>query len=891
MSIIKPLFDKRNYKSGILKNNIKYVVINDNQLDKSYVSVNVKVGSFNDDKEYGGLAHFLEHMLFMGSEKYKDENYFNECLTKYDGISNAYTANYETCYYFTLFTKGLMEVIDIFSRFFIDPLFLQDSVKREVNAVNNEHLKNILSDGWIFEHFHRHLSSNRNIFTTGSLETLDKPNIREKLIEFYKTHYIANNISICVASNLSIDEMESIIVKTFNNIKGQENTTHANEGIIFIEKNKDYYLKSIANIYSLTYMWEIPEQISSNQIKTQEFQILARLLNSFKLDTLHFYLTNNGFINSLYAEVTNYGLFQLTFNLTEMGMQNIKFIDSILYHYIDLLYQEDINKIATHQNTIYQYNFDMQSMDEILSLANHISTNLHYYDLNKVYIGSTVYEEIFPTTHYHEMWKRHIDRKLQIRILQTQEYQTNKLIKLPHYDSQYCEITLPSGSEPILQKFIIYSTEPIQYIDKISLVNNLDVYQVPYLLEYKYWYGGSSKFNEPVVYMVLNFANNKMYHEVTQYIEYNLVCSIMNLLASLYFYNANKVGYYVTFTQDTTLSSININISSPNSHTKLSLFIKEIINFLQNIDKHLLQIADTLIMNEINLFKRNVKNIDFVNSATYANYILQLLQNRNEHSAVNILKIIDNIRVENIRKTCQTFLDSTSLTIFIYGNITCENALFEDLLIFGKKFNNCFYRLPKPNPFWLCDSEVCPIIKNTFLLSHPNKEQKTNCVTRYYNVGPFNPTDYILSIMTNDILHDNFFNELRTKKQLGYLVKMYHGSFLTNQYIVQTIQSDQSIDKVEEEIDNFNQMIDSFINEKEFESYKERVRQIINANDLSTAELYARYSYEIIYRICMFDRVKILLSKISNITFSDLKNFINKYINKKNCIKINIKGH
>ena len=84
-------------------------------------------------------------------------------------------------------------------------------------------------------------------------------------------------------------------------------------------------------------------------------------------------------------------------------------------------------------------------------------------------------------------------------------------------------------------------------------------------------------------------------------------------------------------------------------------------------------------------------------------------------------------------------------------------------------------------------------------------------------------------------------------------------------------------------------MIDSFINEKEFESYKERVRQIINANDLSTAELYARYSYEIIYRICMFDRVKILLSKISNITFSDLKNFINKYINTREKNRTNYK--
>lgn len=51
----------------------------------------VGVGSFSDPQALQGLAHYLEHMLFMGSEKYPDENEYDAFLNKHGGGSNAYT--------------------------------------------------------------------------------------------------------------------------------------------------------------------------------------------------------------------------------------------------------------------------------------------------------------------------------------------------------------------------------------------------------------------------------------------------------------------------------------------------------------------------------------------------------------------------------------------------------------------------------------------------------------------------------------------------------------------------------------------------------------------------------------------------------------------------------
>eukprot|EP01035_Chromulina_nebulosa_P018086 gene18086-23734_t len=53
--------------------------------------MSVQVGSFADPEKAGGLAHFLEHMVFMGSTKYPDENYYDSFVSSHNGSCNAMT--------------------------------------------------------------------------------------------------------------------------------------------------------------------------------------------------------------------------------------------------------------------------------------------------------------------------------------------------------------------------------------------------------------------------------------------------------------------------------------------------------------------------------------------------------------------------------------------------------------------------------------------------------------------------------------------------------------------------------------------------------------------------------------------------------------------------------
>ena len=88
-----PRYPQRQYRRFLLPNQMKVILISDPTMQRSASSLTVAVGSMSDPKERFGLAHFLEHMLFLGTEKYPDEGSYQKFVSTHDGFSNAYTAD------------------------------------------------------------------------------------------------------------------------------------------------------------------------------------------------------------------------------------------------------------------------------------------------------------------------------------------------------------------------------------------------------------------------------------------------------------------------------------------------------------------------------------------------------------------------------------------------------------------------------------------------------------------------------------------------------------------------------------------------------------------------------------------------------------------------------
>lgn len=65
----KPLLDNRLYRVIKLPNQLEALLIHDPDTDKAAAAVDVNVGSFSDSDDMPGIAHAVEHLLFMGTEK------------------------------------------------------------------------------------------------------------------------------------------------------------------------------------------------------------------------------------------------------------------------------------------------------------------------------------------------------------------------------------------------------------------------------------------------------------------------------------------------------------------------------------------------------------------------------------------------------------------------------------------------------------------------------------------------------------------------------------------------------------------------------------------------------------------------------------------------------
>ena len=208
-----------------LPNKLQALLISDPEADKSAAALDVNVGCALDPAPLFGTAHFLEHMLFQGNEKYPGENDYSEYIKDHGGYSNANTWLENTNFHFEVSNEGFEGALDIFSQFFISPSFKEDSAAREVKAVDSEYNMSLQNDSWRFLAFLCHISnegSKLHRFFCGNVETLEQEGIRDSLLAFHKEWYSANIMKLCMSGRHSLEKLEKLAVDLFSPIVNKD---------------------------------------------------------------------------------------------------------------------------------------------------------------------------------------------------------------------------------------------------------------------------------------------------------------------------------------------------------------------------------------------------------------------------------------------------------------------------------------------------------------------------------------------------------------------------------------------------------------------------------------------------------------------------------------------
>ena len=862
--MIIPKNETRLFDTEILKNGIKTVYVYDKDIDKTTVTVSVNIGSYSNPKDFQGLAHFLEHMLFLGSKKYPDEKYYNNNIKKYGGFSNAWTDMFETVYYFSVFNDGIEHLMDIFSRFFIDPLFNEDAVQREINAVNSEHQKNINDDNWREYQTIRNLANKDNkwnTFATGSNKTMNKETIRNAMIKFYNQFYVSENISVCIVSNIDIKNQKNLLKLTFGNIPFKLKKEITIQKPIYNNFGKTFQMIPLSDIQKIKYIWEINSGFAeTNKI----YRIIFDLLNMFNKNSLSNFLKVNGLGDYGYINIEEeVGVFILTINLTKLGLTKLNLIDGYVNYTINNIFSKDLTKIIEYYRKINQLNFDNCDKMESLRLSNTLAINIHKYNLNELLSGPALIPNI--SLKINNTIKEQFSKCIKLLISQDNKI-INKIID-KNYGTVYGEITnIYSPEIPFNLEFNIDNPFlDLKIQNNLKLVENLDT---PIFIKNRFWFSGVTKFNEDIIKGALIFNNPKYFNTPKSYIYTVLAIECLTFYLNQELYNIFMLQFDISLSFNNIYNSIILKYSCLNDPIKLNQFIIKTLDLIKSA-----VIPDKILDSNIMLLKENYLNVNNSNPWEYSSYYMSSISIDNDYLIETLIKEIEKVNKKELLNFISTLFDNSSLSVLFCG------ALYNDQLPKNIQLIEKGILLPQYN------FTKIELPKNITLV-HPNKEEKSNCVTITYELGNFEPNKWVHTFMTYLILEQPFFEELRTKKQLGYLVKFTLLNYGDNYYIVQKVQSDKNCKILLNEINNFNITIIDIINKINLDEWKISAKNYLNEKDNSLSDIFNKFFSEIINRKYLFNRKQILIQNLVNISIESLKNFITTYLleNNKKCI-------
>ena len=201
---------------------LRVALISDPRAAQAAGAVAVSAGSWHDTLP--GLAHFLEHALFLGNSRFPGEHAWGAWVAAAGGSSNAFTSQSETNYFYSVDASRAGDAAARFGAFFATPLLDADALTREVLAVQSEHSKNLRSDGWREWQLLKSAAASSSplaAFSTGDRNTLrgGTNGTRAHLAALFTAHYAAPRMAASLSGPQSILQLEIIARLAFSGVR------------------------------------------------------------------------------------------------------------------------------------------------------------------------------------------------------------------------------------------------------------------------------------------------------------------------------------------------------------------------------------------------------------------------------------------------------------------------------------------------------------------------------------------------------------------------------------------------------------------------------------------------------------------------------------------------
>jgi len=787
--------DTRQYRALILENQLKVLLISDPETDKAAASMDVNAGSNSDPEDFQGLAHFLEHMLFLGTEKYPQSGEYQEFISSHGGSHNAYTSYENTNYYFDIEQDSLAPALDRFAQFFISPLFNSDLVDRERNAVNSEYQSNLQNDGRRSYSILKQVINQEHPlsqFSVGNLETLQGKNglsLRQALLDHYANYYSANLMSLAIYGRQSLDELEAMARQYFTDVENRNLDAPRTDEPLFEEGQLPALLEiePIRDARSLSYTFPIP--VVQAYYREKPLNYLGNILGHEGEGSLLSLLRNRGWVNGLAAgggmSYPDNATFSINLSLTEEGVNRVDDITALVFEFIELATEEGIQQwLFDEQRAMADIAFMFQEPGGPVGTASGMSRRLQEYPPQEIITAAYAFENYDPDL-YREIlsWLRPDNVLLTFTSQAVNGDQVD-----PWFGGEYRFSKIPDARVARWQSTSVNPalaiTEPNPFLpDDLSIQDVPGVSSTvgpgdkPELLVdangIRYWFMHDNRFQVPRA----NFYVYAMTPLFSESLEHNLLSSIaislVNDKLNEYSYPANLAGVFYGVSSRARGFSIRLG----GYDDKQAILLEELLKTFREAD--FAQERFEIIKAEM---IRSLENADKQMPYIRLYQELQSLLVNPYYSEQQRIDALAGITLDDVMAFIPRMLKDLNLQVLYHGNVTEADGLA--MLDILTRYLEVTPEEVDP-PF----GTVVKLAPGEHVVQEIDVEHEDSAIVIYMQ-GPDDSleTRATLSLL-GSILRTPFFDVLRTQEQLGYMVNAGTMPILKTSGLVLTIES------------------------------------------------------------------------------------------------------
>ncbi|KAJ9094236.1 hypothetical protein QFC21_006062 [Naganishia friedmannii] len=843
IDLILPPSDTRPHRYLRLKNGLEVVLVSDEECDKAAAAMDVGVGHLEDPKGLEGCAHFCEHLLFLGTKKYPEENAYSTYLSAHNGHSNAYTGLSNTNYFFEVAPDALHGALDRFAGFFTEPLFDASCTEREANAVNSEHNKNLQSDMWRFYQLEKHLSSPRHPyhkFGTGTRETLwDAPrregrDPRAELIEWWRDMYCAKRMKLVVMGRESLDTLEEWVKERFEAVpvktkEGEERLVYSSEVLEKEQMGNIIFAEPVKDVRGLEMTFPFPDQ--SHLYATKPGNYLAHFLGHEGPGSVLSYLKRHGWVNSLRAGFQSgsvgFDLFKVTLDLTAEGLVHYKDVAMTIYKYIHLLRGTEPQEHAFQEiKALSDIGFRFVERGHASSYASDLSTQLQQPVPREKIISS--------------QWL--IDR------FDAQELKDAvELLDIRRSTITVTAKTLPSDVGPLENKEPVYGTKyrsdkmPEEFITEALhgalipelhlpgpnafIPENLDVDKVegkeptqkPDLLKdtslARLWHKKDDRFWVPRANVFLALQSPLLDITPRQSTLARMYCDLFRDSITEEVYDAELAGlqYSLEYAGDS------ITVGSVGYNDKLPRLTEKMLGMMKDFKVDPARFA--IIKDQL---QRVWTNFQLEEPYSLTAYYAHYAESERMWTPAEKLVELEHIKPEDIEMFAREFFGRMYIETLVHGNMDVKAAVELQEMV-----ERVLSSQPLSEPEKLGDRTLLlpTSSEHVWKMKVPNTSNVNSSCEYYCQVGDVS-SDHLrprLSLLAQ-IANEPVFNVLRTKEQLGYLVFSGARAATGTMGFRVLLQSEKPAAYLETRVEAFFDTFKKFLEdmtEEEFETHKQ----------------------------------------------------------------------